>query len=76
MVWGAISYERGVGPLARVNGTLDGEEYLHIVRYRLKKYHPGLYGGGLIYQEGNARPHKCHLVQDWFDEKDIEVMDG
>ena len=73
MVWGAISYA-GVGPLVRVEGTLDSQSYLHIIRYRLKKYYPGLFDGNLTWQEDNAKPHKATEVRDWFEARGIQVL--
>lgn len=74
MVWGAISTE-GVGPLVRVEGTLDGSEYLNLFRYRLWKYYPRLYNGSLIFQDDNATPHKSDIVNQWFHKYSIRRMD-
>ncbi|KAL4467285.1 hypothetical protein ABPG72_016879 [Tetrahymena utriculariae] len=73
MVWGCIS-RKGVGPLVRITGTLNGDEYLHIIRYRLKKYYPELFTGEMFWQEDNARPHKKQNVQNWFQDRRIEVF--
>ena len=74
MVWGAIS-SAGVGPLVRVDGTLNGEGYLQMLRYRLKKYYPRLFNGELIWQEDNAKPHKARVVQQWFEDRNVQVVD-
>jgi len=60
MVW-AISKD-GVGPLVRVNGSMDGEECLNLFKYRLRKYYPGLYDGSMIFQDDNASCHTSRVV--------------
>jgi len=73
MIWGAIS-SRGTGPLVRVDGTLKGDSYLDLFRYRLRRYYPGLYDGSLIFQQDNAPPHRALLVKNWFEKYEIEKL--
>ncbi len=74
MIWGAIS-SAGPGPLVRIQGKLDGEEYLNLFRYRLWRYYPGLYDGSQIFQDDNATPHTSDIVNEWFAKHSIRRMD-
>ena len=74
LIWGAISYDDGVGPLAKLDSTMGAEEYLQIIRYRIGRYYPDLYNHKKIYQQDNATPHTSDLVKDWFEEKDIRIF--
>lgn len=65
MVWGAIS-DAGPGPLIRVEGTIGGDEYLDLFRFRLRRYYPGLYDRSLIFQDDNATSHTADVVEEWF----------
>jgi len=74
MIWGAISVD-GVGPLVRINETVDSNVYISILRHWLRRYYPGLYGGGLIFQQDNAPAHRTSAVDEWFEGYGIEVLD-
>ena len=74
LVWGAISYDH-MGPLVRVEGTLDSASYIRLFNYRLRKWFPGLYNGEQVFQQDNAKPHIGSYAMNWFDKYDIEVMD-
>lgn len=70
LVWGAISYENGVGPLVRATvPRIKAPNYLSLFRFRLKRYYPGLYNGTLTFIQDNAPPHRAVITQDWFDSK-------
>ena len=73
MVWGAIS-SAGPGPLVRVEGTLDSEEYIKLFNCRLWRYYPGLYDGTQIFQDDNAAPHTADNVNEWFKKYSINRM--
>lgn len=75
MVWGAISTD-GLGPLVRVpsSSSLNGEGYLDILRYRLKKFYPGLFDGSLMLQHDNAPCHTAGLVQGWLEARNISRL--
>jgi len=59
----------------RAEGTLDGDEYLNLFRYRLWKHYPGLYDGPQIPQDDNASPHTADIVNQWFEKYGIRRMD-
>ena len=70
---GAISID-GCGPLVRLEGNVDASKYIGAFRYRLRRYYPGLFGGPLIFQQDNAPVHTAGVVMDWFDPRNIEVL--
>lgn len=74
LVWGTMSYD-GLGKVVRVEGTIKGKDYLRVIRYRIGRRYSGLYTGENIYMHDNARPHVANIVKDWFEQKDIEVLD-
>lgn len=69
-VWGAISFQ-GCGPLVLINGNLDGEGYLDLFRYRLRRLYPGLYNGDQIFQDDNAPAHRARVTNRWFEKYGI-----
>ena len=71
MVWGAVSRE-GIGPLVRVKGNMDGNGYLDLFRFRLKRYYPDLYNGNQIFLDDNAPPHNSNVVSEWFNKFGIQ----
>jgi len=73
LVWGAIS-PAGVGPLVRMEGTVDSDEYLNAFRHRLWRWYPGLYNQTQIFQDDNARPHTSQISNDWFENYGILRM--
>jgi hypothetical protein len=75
MVWGAISWSGGVGPLVRVESTLNAIGYLDLFRYRLKRWYPGLYNDTLYFQQDNAPVHNANITQEWFQNKNINLLD-
>jgi len=70
MVWGAIS-PAGVGPLVRMEGNVDADEYLNAFRYRLWRWYPGLYNQSMIFQDDNASSHTAGLANEWFEKYGI-----
>ncbi len=73
LVWGAISHE-GVGPLVLVEETLDSEVYINILRYKLKKYFPGLWSEHMVFQHDGAPAHRHSNTQKWLKKKKVNVL--
>ena len=73
MMWGAISQVE-VGPLVRVQGKIDGQGYLDLFRYRLRRTYPGLYNNNLIFQDDNANAHIFKVVNEWFGKYGIKRL--
>ena len=75
MVWGCIN-ARGVGILSKVDGRLNGEAYIEILENALiPTTHMLAIPNGWIFQQDNATCHTSRLVNDWFAEENITVMD-
>ena len=74
MVWGAIS-AHGASCLARFGSTVTADAYIGILRHRLRRIFPGLYGGDLIYMHDNAPAHTANITIEWLEGKDIETLD-
>ena len=75
MVWGCIN-ARGVGILSKVDGRLNGETYIDILENPLiPTTHMLAIPYGWIFQQDNATCHTSRLVNDWFAEENITVMD-
>ena len=75
MVWGCIN-ARGVGILSKVDGRLNGEAYIEILENALiPTTHMLAIPNGWIFQQDNATCHTSRLVNDWFAEENITVID-
>ena len=74
MVWGCIN-ARGIGILSKAAGKLNGEGYINILEMALiPTTHLRGIPQGWIFQQDNATCHTSRLVQEWFDEEQITVM--
>ena len=75
MVWGCM-FSCGVGFLCRVDGGINAEMYLEILKNELLDsinwY--GFEKDNIIFQQDNASCHKAKVVADWFQSTDLEVM--
>jgi hypothetical protein len=74
-VWGWIS--RGIGLLHRIDGRLDGAQYLHILRDIMVPSVREMYPDGLInFQQDQSSVHKSKLLQGWLaDQNEVELLD-
>lgn len=73
-VWGCFSYD-GVGRLYLVQGNLDAKQYRNILRYQMLPSSMDLFGDEpFIFQQDNDPKHTSELVQDFLDERDVEVL--
>ena len=60
--------------VVRLEGNVNAEGYLNTFRQRLRRFYPDLYGGHLIFQHDNAPIHTARVVTDWFESKNILVL--
>ena len=68
MVWGCIN-AKGVGFLTKVEGRLNGEGYINILKNVLiSTTHLLTITSGWIFQQDNATCHTSKLVREWFNE--------
>lgn len=75
MVWGMIT-SVGVGPLVRVNGTMDQERYIKLLGDHVYSNYPSIFeADGLIYQDDNAPAHRALNVKSWKSDMNMNFMD-
>ncbi|KFM73143.1 Transposable element Tcb1 transposase, partial [Stegodyphus mimosarum] len=71
-VWGGIGYH-SCTPLVRIAGTLNSQRYISEVLEPLVL--PYLQGLPIaIFQQDNARPHVARIVQEFFVNRQIELL--
>ena len=74
MVWGCFSI-KGVGKLHKVQGTINSDHYLKILKYCAVPSMQHLYpGGDCFFQQDNATCHTSKKVTQWFSENNINVI--
>jgi hypothetical protein len=75
-VWGWIS-SRGIGLLHRIDGRLDGAQYLHILRDIMVPSVREMYPDGVInFQQDQSPVHKSQLLQGCLaDQNEVELLD-
>ena len=76
MIWGCMTWE-GVGNAAKIDGRMDGDLYLQILKDDLLdtfQYH-GFNPSDMIFQQDNDPKHTCKKVKGWLNEQDFELMD-
>ncbi|KFM56889.1 Transposable element Tcb1 transposase, partial [Stegodyphus mimosarum] len=72
MVWGGIGYHSHT-PLVRIAGTLNSQRY---ISEGLEPVVPPYLHGlpTAIFQQDNARPHVARIVQEFFVNRQIELL--
>ena len=75
MVWGCMTWE-GVGYAAKIDGRMDGDLYLQILKDELLNslQYYGLNPPDIIFQQDNDPKHTCKKVKEWLEEQDFETM--
>jgi hypothetical protein len=75
-VWGWIS-SRGIGLLDRIDGHLDGAQYLHVLRDIMVPSVREMYPDGVInFQQDQSPVHKSQLLQGWLAiQNEVELLD-
>lgn len=74
MIWACMSIH-GVGRIHVVEGSMNSEQYKHVVRNRLKPQALEWYAGNnWILQQDNAPCHTSRVVKACFEEENIEVL--
>ena len=69
-VWGGISW-RGKAPLVVVNGTLNADEYVHMLEEHFLPFCDEFYPNGVTFQQDNAPAHSAAHTRDFFAEESI-----
>jgi len=75
MVWGCMTWQ-GVGYAAKIDGRMDGDLYLQILKDDLLNtlQYYGLDPSDIIFQQDNESKHTCRKVKEWLEEQDFETM--
>ena len=73
MVWGIFSSE-GVGPLIRINGTVNAKVYLNILEQKVIPLIRASPTESPIFMHDNAPCHTAKLVKIYLQQERIEVM--
>jgi hypothetical protein len=75
-VWGWIS-SRGIGLLHRIDGRLDGAQYLHILKDIMVPSVREMYPDGVInFQQDQSPVHKSQFLQGWLaNQNEVDLLD-
>lgn len=74
MVWGSFSW-KGVGPLYRINGRMDQDQYIHILENVMEPYAFRNMPVNWLYQHDNDPKHTAGRVKTWLQRQSIIVLD-
>jgi hypothetical protein len=68
---------RGIGLLHRIDGRLDGAQYLHILRDIMVPSVREMYRDGVInFQQDQSPVHNSQFLQEWLeDQNEVEFLD-
>ena len=75
MLWGCMTW-KGVGYAAKIDGKMNGDLYLQILKDDLLKtleYH-GLNPPDIIFQQNNDPKHICKKVKGWLEKQEFRTM--
>jgi transposase len=73
MVWGAFS-RNGMGPIHRIDGIMDRFVYRQILTDVLEPYADDFLPLNWIFQQDNDPKHTARVVQQWFQDQKIAVL--
>ena len=74
MVWGCFS-RSGTGPLVRIDTIMDRFVYRDILRNHMLPYAEEEMPLRWEFQQDNDPKHKSRLIQNWFSENNVPVME-
>lgn len=79
MFWGCFTYW-GVGPLVRVDGTMNASDYLNLLATHFMPWEMELqaqhYGDAMLFfQQDNASVHTAKKVKAWMNDQDFHLME-
>jgi len=75
MVWGCMGWD-GVGYAAKIDGRMDGDLYLQILKDELQNSLElyGLNPSDVIFQQDNDPKDTCKKVKEWLDGQEFRTM--
>ena len=77
MFWGCIS-EHGTGPLITIDGTMDGEQYLTVLKEWLLpelEIAQQLFDGNWQIMQDNAPCHRTLDIREYLAERNVPILD-
>lgn len=74
MVWGCMS-AKGVGILRLISGSMNTTEYVSTMNENMLPSADKLHQRYFVFQQDNAPCHKSRVTQQWFESKDIPVLE-
>ena len=74
MIWGMMS-GFGVGPLYRVSGTMNSQQYLEVMEKVMMPAAVSQFGQNFVYQQDNAPCHVSNKMKEWFVRNNINKLD-
>jgi len=75
MMWGCMTWE-GVGYAAKIDGRMDGDLYLQILKDELQNSLEfyDLNPSDVIFQQDNDSKHTCKKVREWLDNQEFRTI--
>ena len=73
MVWWCISCD-GIGPITKVEGRMNGKDYIKIVSRHLLPYMQSM-GSSYVFMDDNAPCHQSQAVIRWLHSKGLKRME-
>lgn len=73
-VWGSFSW-RGVGPLVKIEGTMDKFVYLDILKNKMEPYSFESLPVNWIFMHDNDPKHTAAVVKTWLSQEKIPLLD-
>lgn len=74
MVWGGFSFH-GTLPIAWITTRMSAQDYVSLLDVSLVDHAEDLMGSEMIFQQDNASIHTARLTRDFFEERNIDVLD-
>ena len=75
MIWGCMTWH-GVGYAAKIDGRMDGDLYLQILKDELLNtiQYYGLNPSDIIFQQNNNFKRTCKKVKEWLEKQKFRTM--
>lgn len=74
MTWVAFGY-RERSPICFITHKMIAENYVELLENVLIDFAETNYGNNFVFQQDNAPIHKARLTKQFFEDKNIEVLD-
>lgn len=74
MLWGAFSW-KGIGPIIKIEGTMNAVMYRNILAENILPYSRRNMPRNWIFQQDNDPKHRSSVLQQFFNKKNIQVLE-